>query len=259
MKHLIYLFSISILLVGCGTPLAPEEFISSPEAATLRSIVDRLITRDFASIEAQLDPALSQSDIQSALEEVANVIPSTPITRTEAVDWSVFAATGGIRTVMVSAEYTFGQAQWIVASAQLTGEPDSYRILGFNLEPLPAPLSEIHAFTLSGKSTIHYLFLIAAVFALGLSLFALVSCARTQGLRRKWLWLLFIAIGFVSFTINWSSGAVHISPFMFRLLSAGFARQGWQGPWMLTFCIPVGALWFMMRQRRAMQNGASAG
>jgi hypothetical protein len=259
MVRLLRTLVVCIALVGCGIPLTPDAFNSSPEALALRSIVDHLTAKDFASVQAQLDPDLAQADIRAALEKTANAIPSAPITKVEPVAWNVFVATGKPRTATVAAEYTFGQQQWLVASAQLTGEPNAYRILSFNIEPLPAPMSQIHAFTLSGKSITHYLFLVAAVAAVVVSLFALVRCARTKGLRRKWLWLVFIALGFVSFTINWSNGAVHINPLAFNFLSAAFMRHGWLGPWMLTFCIPVGAIWFLLRQRSAAQNVAIAG
>ncbi|MBQ0946523.1 hypothetical protein KAK07_24540 [Ideonella sp. 4Y16] len=259
MDRLLRALAVCITLVGCGMPLTPEAFTSSPEALALRSIVDRLTQRDFASVEAQLDPALAQGGIRAALEKTANAIPSAPITKVEAVAWKVVVATGRPRTAAVAAEYTFGQKQWLVASAQLTGEPNAYRILSFNVEPLPAPMSQIHAFTLSGKGVTHYLFLVAAVAAVVVTLFALVRCARAKGLRRKWLWLIFIALGFVSFTINWSNGAVSINPLAFNLLSAAFMRQGWLGPWMLTFCVPVGAIWFLLRQRGAAQNVTTAG
>jgi len=259
MNRLLYAFAVCVALLGCGMPITPEAFNASPEAIAVRSIVDRLTAKDFASIEAQLDPALAQAGIRAALEKTANAIPALPVSKVEAVAWNVLVATGRPRTATVAAEYTFGQKQWLVASAQLTGEPNAYRILSFNIESLPAPMSQIHAFTLSGKSATHYLFLVAAVAATLVSLVAFVRCARTKGLRRKWLWLVFIALGFVSFTINWSNGAVNINPLAFNLLSAAFMRHGWLGPWMLTFCIPVGAIWFLLRQRSAAKNVAAAG
>jgi hypothetical protein len=246
-----------LVLAGCGMPFTPEAFSASAEARALRSIVDRMVARDFASIQAQLDPRLVEPDVRGALHRTADVIPATPITKVEAVSWNVFVGTNQPRTATVAAEYTFGGSQWIVASARLTGEPDAFQILQFNVEPLPAPMAQIHAFTFAGKSVTHYVFFLASVGALVVSLWALVRCARTKGLRRKWLWVIFVAIGFVSFTINWSTGAVHINPLAFNLLSAAFLRHGWLGPWMLTFCIPVGAIVFLWRQRASRHVSAA--
>ena len=246
------LFSIVLLcmvLAGCGLPVSPEAFNSSPEAVTLRSIVQRLVAKDFASIESQLDPVLSGKNMRPELEQVAALLPPEPISKVEAVAWNTVSMSGQPRHTRVVAEYSFANKQWFVISAELTGEAHAYRIYNFNVEPLSAPLSQINAFTLAGKSMTHYLFLMAAVLAAVVSLVAFVQCVRTKGLRRKWLWLIFIAMGAVTFTLNWSSGAIHINPLAFNLFSAAVLRMGWLGPWTVTFCLPIGAVWFLLRQR----------
>jgi len=247
-----------LMLTGCGIPLTREAFNASAEAQALRSIVDRMTSHDFASIRAQLDPQLVEPDIPAALERTANAIPIGPITSVNAVAWNVFVGTNSPRTAFVAAEYAFGGNQWIVASARLTGEPTALRILQFNVEPLPAPMAQIHAFTLVGKGIAHFVFLAATIAAALVSLWALVRCVRTKALRRKWLWVMFVAIGFVSFTINWTTGAVQVNPLTVNLLSAGVLRQGWVGPWTLTFCIPIGALVFLWRQRSRSQHASVA-
>lgn len=249
MNRLFSIFAVCMVLAGCGLPVSPETFNASPEAVTLRSIVQRLVAKDFASIENQLDPALSGKNMRPELEQVAALLPPDPISKVEAVAWNTVLFTGQPRHTKVVAEYTFGQKQWMVISAELTGQANAYRIYNFNVEPLSAPLSQINAFTLVGKSMTHYIFLIAAVLAVAVSLVAFVQCVRTKGLRRKWLWLLFIALGFVTFTVNWSNGAVHINPFAVNLFSAGVLRMGWLGPWMVTFGLPIGAVWFLLRKR----------
>lgn len=249
MNRLLALISC-LTLAGCGMPFTPDAFSTSPEALALRSIIDRMVSRDLASIQAQLDSRLVEPDVPAALQRTANAIPASPITKIEPVSWNVFVGTNQTRSATVAAEYTFADGRWILATAQLTGEPNAFRILQFNVVPLSAPLAQIHAFTFVGKSVRHLFFFLAAIMAPLVSLWGLVRCVRTKGLRRKWLWVIFVATGFISFTINWTSGAVHINPLAFNLFSAAFIRHGWLGPWMLTFCIPVGALIFLWRHRK---------
>jgi len=258
MNWLLHALIAFLVLLGCNVPFTPEAFNASPEAIALRGIVDRLVAHDIASIQAQLDPRLVETDIRGALERTANAIPAAPITKVEGVSWNVSVGTSQSRTASVAAEYAFGGKQWLVASAELTGEPSGFRILRFNVEPLPAPMAQIHAFTFVDKGPMHYVFFLAAAVAFLVSVVALVRCVRAKGLRRKWLWVLFVVFGFVSFTINWSTGAVQVNPLALNLMSASFMRNGWLGPWMLTFCIPVGAIIFLWRQRSTSHNVPAA-
>jgi hypothetical protein len=152
--------------------------------------------------------------------------------------------------------HTYPGPKWVVASASLSGEPGEFRIVAFNVEPLPAPLSELNAFTLKGKSAAHYIFLLLPAADCVISIYAFVRCLRTKRLRRKWLWALFTLVGVVAFSINWTSGAVYVEPLRFSILGAGYMRNGWLGPWVISFYIPVGALAFLWKQRIATATKA---
>jgi len=248
------LLLLSVMLTSCGIPQTPEDFNKTPEATFLRSIVDRLSARDFPSIESQLDPKLVEPDIRAALERTATALPSASVQSVQPVAWFVGTSSNGPRSATVAAQYAYPDSKWFVVSAQLTGDPASFQILRFNIEPLPASMEEIHAFTFSGKGPVHYAFVVLALAACAVSLYAFVRCLRTKGIRRKWLWCIFTLLGFCAFTLNWTSGAVSINPLSFNVFSAGLMRPGWLGPWGLTFCIPLGALVFLWKHR----NGSSA-
>ena len=250
--------TLLLVLAACGIPQTPEAFDKTAEALFLRGVVDKLAARDFSSIEALLDPKLVEPDVRGALERTAAILPSEAIAGVAPVGWNVFVSTGGSRSASVAAEYSYPSSKWFVISAQLTGEPGSFQILRLNVEPIPAPMSQLHAFTFNGKGVVHYAFFLATLAAFALSIYAFVSCLRTKGLRRKWLWAIFTLIGFCAFTLNWSSGAVSINPLSFNLFSAAFLRAGWAGPWGLTFCIPVGALVFLWKHRNAVSAEPTA-
>ncbi len=163
------------------------------------------------------------------------------------------------RSANVAIEYTYQGPKWVVASASLSGEPGQFRIVAFNVEALPAPLSELNAFTLKGKSALHYLFLLLPAAACAISIYAFVRCIRTKGLKRKWLWALFTLFGFVAFSLNWTNGAVFVNPLHFNFLSAAYMRNGWLGPWVVSFSTPVGALVFLWKQRTTVTLSAVDG
>ena len=246
---------LALLLQACGIPQSSADFDKTPEAQYLMATVRQLVAHDYASIESQMDDRVHQADARQALERLAATVPAGAPVKFDPVAWNfvknVSAANSGgsSRTANVAIEYTFPDSKWIVASATLSGEPGSFRILAFNVEPLPAPLAELNAFTFKGKTITHYVFLLLTLCAFGTSAYAFVRCIQTPGIKRKWLWAIFTLVGLVAFSINWSSGAISVDAFRFNLLSAGFIRAGWLGPWGVTFCIPIGALVFLWRFR----------
>lgn len=218
--------------------------------------VSRLVARDFRSIESRMDERVHQADIRAVLERLASMIPAETPSKLEPVAWNYIKKMNGVnsgsssRTANVAIEYAFPQSKWLVASAKLSGEPGSFRIIAFNVEALPAPLAELNAFTFKGKGVFQYVFFFCTLFAFGMSAYAFVRCIRTPGIKRKWLWAVFTLIGVFALSLNWSSGAVSANAFQFNLLSASYARSGWLGPWHITFCIPVGAVIFLWKFRK---------
>ena len=123
--------------------------------------------------------------------------------------------------------------------------PSSIRISSLS----PTRLKLIHRFTFTGNSVIHYLIFAACVIIPVLILVALIVCIRTR-VRRKWLWIIFILLGFVQFRLNWSSGHFGMQPISFALFGAGGSRASSFAPWVLNFAMPVGAILFLALRRR---------
>ncbi len=77
----------------------------------------------------------------------------------------------------------------------------------------------------------------------------LVECVRTPIPRRKWLWVLFILLGFGSIQLNWTTADYAIQAFHVNLLGAGAVASGRYAPWVLSFGIPLGAITFWSRRK----------
>lgn len=264
-KIIYALFGIVVmLLVGCGVPQSSSDFDKTPEAQFLKATVNQVVSKDYAAIEGLMDSRVHQADIRQALDRLRAQIPADAPIHMEPVAWSFVkkmnARSGGAdaRNAKVAIEYTYPGPKWLLASANLSGEPGDFRIVAFNVAPLTESLSQTNAFTLKGKSSQHYIFLVCAVTAFAVSVYALVRCLRLKGLRHKWLWAIFMSFGFVVFSINWTNGAVFINPLAFYLLGAAFIRDGWVGPWVISFAVPVGAIIFLWKQRAALFGSASS-
>jgi hypothetical protein len=255
---------VVMLLAGCGVPQSSADFDKTPEAQFLKATVSQVVSKDYAAIEALMDARVQQPDIRQALERLNAQIPADTPIHMEPVAWSFIKKTNAqsgsaeARNAKVAIEYTYPGQKWLLVSANLSGEPGNFRIVAFNLVPLTESLSQTNAFTLKGKSSLHYIFLACAVFAFVVSVYALVRCLRLKGLRHKWLWAIFTSFGFVVFSINWTNGTVFINPLAFNLFGAAYVRDGWGGAWAISFAVPVGAIVFLWKQRAELFRSASS-
>src|SRR5712692_9790961 len=84
--------------------------------------------------------------------------------------------------------------------------------------------------------------MLSTTLAFAISVYAFVQCWRTPGLERKWLWALFTLVGFCAFSLNWTTGGFNVNPLSFNLFSAGAVRDGFVGPWVITFAFPLARL-----------------
>jgi hypothetical protein len=66
---------------------------------------------------------------------------------------------------------------------------------------------------------------------------------------RKWLWILFIALGFLKLQLNETTGAWTIQPLYFLLLGAGFTKAAPATPLFLSVAFPLGAVLFLLKRR----------
>jgi hypothetical protein len=110
-------------------------------------------------------------------------------------------------------------------------------IEGMNVQPLAKSLQEINSFQLKGKGIANdYAILVLPLF----SIVALILCIRTpMPPKRKILWCLGILVGFGRVGVNWTSGAILVSPLYLQFLSAGWLRWGPFAPHQILVSVPL--------------------
>ena len=251
-RPLIALLLLAALLVGCDQESMFEKLVPAEEAAVAKEIVARLSERDFAPVEAQLDPKLRTTDVHQKLEQVASLIPAEKPKSIRTVGANTMRM-NSVATYNLTFEYEY-RDKWLVVNTVLERRDGRLMLEGIHLTPTQQSLEAINRFSFEGKGLLHY-----AVFALAIGipvlvLYALVACVRTRIPKRKWLWLLFVAVGVVQFRFNWNTGAWEVQPLAFSLLGAGFAKMGPVAPWVFTLAFPLGAILFLVK-RRSIQRG----
>ena len=126
---------------------------------------------------------------------------------------------------------------------------DRMFISGFNYNGIDRTYKDIVRFPLWGMPAISYILLFIAMFVVYYSFATLIRCVESD-VKLKWLWAIFIIIGFFSLSVAWEQAAFFSLPKMefkliaVHLLSAGLNKLPVYNPWVITIALPVGAIVF---------------
>jgi hypothetical protein len=244
-----------IALIGCSQEELLQKFSTPEDQATARNYIDRLRTRNFEEIENALDPSIRTQNIRDMLVTMAALIPDQEPSSVKIVGAQTFSASDA-RTVNTTFEYSFGD-KWLLANVAVRDRQGTKTIVGFSVNPITQSLEAQNRFTLAGKSSIQYSVLVAAIAAFLFTLYSLVVCARSKMPKRKWLWLLFILVGFGKLAVNWTTGQWGIAPLSLQLFSVS-AMAPLYGPWTIAVSLPLGAIMFLFYKRSRLERKAES-
>jgi hypothetical protein len=185
--------------------------------------------------------------VRRILVAAAEILPEGPPTSVKLVGAQRFTYPSFTR-VTTTFEYQWGD-KWFLCNVTIKKSATAQTILGMHVNLQKTSLKAQTKFTLKGKSASQYAILAGAILAFCLTAFALVDCIRMKGIRRKWLWVIFIIVGFGLLSVNWSTGVVSFKLLSVSLFSAGYFAPLY-GPWTISMSAPVGAIIFLLRRRK---------
>jgi hypothetical protein len=246
-RWLAVLLFAGIFLSGCDQAALFDSLVSKEESQEAQSYVAKIAARDYAAIEEALDPAFHTADLSSRLEAMSKLLPVEAPKSVRVVGFESETSSTATR-YNITLEYEYA-ASWLLATVLMERREGKLVLQGINLLPRSQSMDAENSFSFDGKGALHYV-VFALTFAVPLLVaYALVLCIRTRFPKRKWLWILFVAVGWVQFNFNWSTGALNVQPLSLMLLGAGFLKAGPVAPWVLTFTLPLGAILFLARRR----------
>jgi hypothetical protein len=252
------LLGVLLLFAACDAQKMLQKFSTPEDQALARSFIDDLRARKLEPIEAAADASIKDDKLHDTLQRMADAIPAGEPDSIKLVGAQTFhqisSKYGASDTVTTTFEYDFG-GKWLLMQVMTREANGAKTLIGFHVNSEAAPLEVLNAFTLAGKGAAQYGVLACAIAAVLLSLYALVVCIRTPLRRRKWAWILFIALGFGNFAVNWTTGQWNVKLLAVQLLSASASSQ-FYGPWIIAFSLPVGAVVFLLRRRQLMLAAA---
>lgn len=241
------LCALAALLVAAGC--SQEELlqkISTPEdRATAEECLERLRVGDIDTLENRMDPSLKTPDLRATLEKIATLLPGEKPQTAKLVGAQVNSSNEE-RTANLTYQYGYPGGRLLLVNCAMKHVGTTQTIIGISVNTLEKPLEQAR-FSFEGKSAKHYAIVIAAILFVLATLVALVICVMERGLRRKWLWILFILFGFGDLTLNWETGEATFSTLSVLLFSAAVTAEMY-GPWMVSVAVPIGAVWYLVRR-----------
>jgi hypothetical protein len=255
MRHYaFFLLAMAVLLSGCGQARLMNLMASSADEQHAKTYIDLLREHKFDQIEQALDPHLKDEATPDLFAHMASLIPAQDPISTKVVGSNIFKSSSVYKS-NITFEYQYPK-QWVLISVATQTENGVSTIIGFHVKPLERSVEEINRFTLSGKSTLQYAVLAAAILSALLSCVALILCIRTPISRGKWFWIIATLIGVGGIAVNWTTGEWHLMPLYVQLFSAS-AVAPLYGAWTVSVSLPLGAIWFLLK-RESLRADATA-
>ena len=243
---------LALAVTACDQQEFFDQFVPAEEAGVAKDLVAKLREKDFAAVEARLGDDLRTADVSQKLEELAGQLPTEKPESIRTVG-SDTVVEKSATTYNLTLEYEYPH-RWLLVNTLLVRRDGKLAVEGIHFAAIQQSLEETNKFSFDNKGPLHFV-----LFALliGIPLFviyALVVCARTPIPRRKWLWLLFVAVGVTQFHFNWTTAAWDVQPIAVSLLGAGFVKMGPVAPWVLTLSLPIGAFVFLGKRRSFQES-----
>lgn len=236
------------LLSGCpGQNALMKMMVPADDDAFALGFIQFVANGRYEEAVAMMEPSLRNKS-RPELEKIHALFKTG---KPQYVQLVIFAANNAVshgkkvRQVELGYQFRFTEG-WQLARIVTHSSADGRFVVAIQCNPLPATLQEINRFDVNNKKPVHQLFLGACVLVPMIIVVTILMCIGSR-VRRRWLWILFILVGFGQFEINWSSGQWDFHPLSVLVLGAGLWRHGVYGSWILKFGIPVGAMVFLAR------------
>ena len=259
---MILLAAMAWLVAGCS--VSGDEYdkrlqaaLPKEELAQAEQVLALLNSKDFDAIKKQMDPRFIGANFDQDIQRVGAMLPDEKPILTKTIGSRTNTFNGTLSQYTLSFEQQFSKS-WLLTAVQLQKENGKTQVIGINVEPKTQSLATEHVFTFEGKGALHYLVFALAVLIPLFIVLTLVLCLLTPIAKRKWLWMLFIAVGITNFVFNWSNGAHSFQLLYASILGAGFMKNGPYAPCIISLGFPLGAIIFLLRRRALMAKAASA-
>lgn len=245
------LILLSLFISSCTYDEMIESLSPEAERQFAEDYLTKLRQGDFEYIKSQIDEELISQVNDQLLQQLSGMFRTGNLVSTSLIGVQINVV-NGVWQGNFTFEYKFDNG-YNLANTSFRKVNDRYKVIGINVYQTDMSQKDIHVFTLSNKSALHYIILSLAIL---IPIFIIVStyyCAKTPIPKRKWLWVLFVLVGVFSVHINWTSGEFGFQPLSFMLLGAAATADSPYSPWIISAAFPLGAIMFWIKRKKFIE------
>jgi hypothetical protein len=247
-----FALALAVLLAGCDQQTLIKKFVPQEESAVAQRYLEDVRTGRFSEILKRVAPQ-DRAEFAKVFPALRAAVPHEQPKSVKVVGSRTSHRPDSV-VYALTYEYEYSRV-WLIEQIILQRDGRDLKVTGMHFTPLADSIEHINRFTLAGKGALHFGFLFAAVSILLFIVWTAVVCWRTRIPKRKWLWMIFVLLGFGSLTLNWTSGEVVYQLIAVVLLGVGY-RQEVYGPVLLQIGFPVGAILFWLRRGKWLSPDA---
>lgn len=230
-----------VFITACDQQARFDKLVPTDEAAFAQRYLEQLAEGDIDAAVAKLNPRIASAEIRAELAVLSESFPKTPPNSVKLV-----GSNTRVDDELWQAQFTYEYeypGQWLLAGVAMHRIGTDLLIDGVNVEHMPDSIENIHRFTLSGKTPVHYGVLLAAAVVVAFVIYTLVRCIRSPDTEHKWIWIAFILLGLGTVNFNWTTGVLEFAPLHVLFFGIGFQKLLYAAP-IVQVAVPVGAIGF---------------
>ncbi len=252
-KYLFLLLLTGLFACNSPTELAVPDSAKNADSFS-RTFINKVISGKTESAISDIDPEVlndkAKEFITNASHNINGVTPKKYRVVEASLTSGVFTKSGKFTNYRLGYEYEFEKGN-ILFTTSIKEKDGKMTVLGFDGAVLSAPLSELTKFTLSGKSVLHYIFLVFCILVPIFILTTLIVMLFTKmTIKKKIIWsLLILLVSLPRFSFNWGTGQLDFNLLNISILGSGFSKSTLYAPWLLSFHIPIGAIAFWIKRK----------
>ena len=220
-----------------------------PQHAEFEKFMKAIDTGDASAMTAMLDEQLRAGSKEAMVKIINDFKALGPLKNNYFLNFQNSFSKDNNATSMTTywADYERGS---ILIKFSLAEKSGTAWIDGFNYKPTGKTYSELYKFPLWNLSVFHYIFALAAFFLMYLTFTTLIMCLES-GVKLKWLWVIFISLGFGTLSIVWRESPLFEPTIEFNLtaiifFSTSAVKAPLDTPMLLSLAFPIGAIVFRL-------------
>jgi len=249
------IFSVLLLflLIFSGCNFSPNlSFVPEKQRELAKIYLSIIRSGRTTKLDSITTPYLKEMIDENIMFSVDSVLKQNEVPKKILMVGSNYVSSPDSSLTSITYEYEFAKS-YALANVTMITKDSTTLLAGFRVWPMNESLAEINAFALTGKSFLHYSFLLFGALSLLFILYSLIICAKSK-INKKWLWIIFILIGLGKFGIIWTNGQVFFSIFTFQILGFGITKSGIYAPWVVSISFPLGAILFLIKRKKLIEK-----